>query len=175
MERTRAYENYPMWLVLFTGLFSILLYGVGLIIILQAGLVFALAYILYILILEYRLLRYHCTHCYYWGKTCGFGRGRLSSFLFKKGSEDLFCEKEVTFRDMIPDLLVSLIPVLTGIVLIILSFNIFILAGIIIILLLSTFGNSFIRTKLVCRSCVQKEDCPAYNLFNKENHHPEKN
>jgi hypothetical protein len=117
---------------------------------------------------EYRLIRYHCTRCYYWGKTCGFGKGRLSSWFFKKGDSLKFCSNEMSWKDMIPDLLISLIPFVTGIVLIVIKFDFIILIALILLVLLSTMGNGYIRGNLTCKYCVQKElGCPAEKLFNK--------
>ena len=56
---------------------------------------FALVYLAYVLALEYRLICYHCVNCYYWGKICGFGRGRISYRLFKQGNPQDFCHKQI--------------------------------------------------------------------------------
>jgi hypothetical protein len=107
--------------------------------------------------------------CYYFGKTCGFGKGRISALFFKKGDVSKFCSQPMTWKDMIPDMLVMLLPVLSGIVLIILHFNLFILLSIIGLVILATFGNSYIRGSLTCKYCKQKElGCPADQLFNKK-------
>ena len=69
---------------------------------------------------------------------------------------------------MIPDLLVSLIPFITGIGLLILNFNLLLLAALLLLSILTTSGNGFIRGKLTCKNCKQRElGCPAYELFDK--------
>jgi len=69
---------------------------------------------------------------------------------------------------MIPDLLISLIPFITGIILIIIEFDYRILIVLVLLVFLTTTGNGFIRRKLTCRYCGQKElGCPADKLFNK--------
>jgi hypothetical protein len=51
----------------------------------------------------------------------------------------------------------------------IIEFDWLILAAVILLMLLSTAGNGFIRGNLTCRYCGQKElGCPAYKLFNKD-------
>jgi len=167
MNTPLSYENYPTGTVILSGIFSLTLYTLGFLIILKLGLVFSLFYLLYVFILEYRLIKYHCTKCYYWGKTCGFGKGRLSSWFFRKGNPSEFCTKKLTWKDMIPDMLVSLVPVIIGIILLILEFNIILLSALLLLILLTTMGNSFIRGSLTCKYCKQRElGCPADALFN---------
>ena len=165
MDTIKTYESYPIGIVIQSNFVSLGIYALGLFIVLKLGLVLSLFYLLYILALEYRLIRYHCTTCYYWGKTCGFGKGRLSSLFFKKGDVAKFCAKDMTWRDMIPDILVSLIPVVIGITLLMIQFDIMLL--LVLLLLLTTVGNGYIRGKLTCRFCKQRElGCPADLLFN---------
>jgi len=136
----------------------------------QASRIISIFYLIYILALEYRLLKYHCTTCFYWGKVCGFGKGRISSWFFLKGDISKICSNEMSWKDMIPDLLVSLFPFVTGIVLLVFEFDYTILIILILFMFLTTVGNGFIRGKLTCRYCKQKElGCPADKLFNKSN------
>ncbi len=169
METVNKYENYPAGTVILSNLVSLGIYGIGFMIIFRTGFIFSILYLLYILILEYRLIKNHCTNCYYWGKTCGFGKGRLSSWFFKKGDTSKFCIKNMTWKDMIPDILVSLTPMIAGIILLILKFDFVLLSALLLLLLLTTTGNGFIRGKLTCKYCKQRESgCPANKLFNKE-------
>jgi hypothetical protein len=65
--------------------------------------------------------------------------------------------------------MVSLIPILVGIVLLIIHFNLLILLAVLLLVLLSSIGNSFVRGSLACKYCKQKElGCPADKLFNKK-------
>lgn len=168
MESTN-FENYPLKSVLVSNLVSISIYLLGFLIILKSGLVFSLFYLVFILAFEFRLIRYHCTNCYYYGKICGFGKGRISAWFFKKGDPAKFCNRDLTWKNMIPDMLITLIPFIVGIVMLILDFNFFILAALIVILVLTSMGNGFVRGSLTCNHCKQKElGCPADMLFNKE-------
>ncbi len=169
METDKSYENFPVWIVMLSNLVSLSIYGLGFLIMIKLGVIASFLYLIYIAILEFRLLRYHCVNCYYWGKTCGFGKGRLSSIFFKRGDVSKFCAKEFTWKDMIPDLLVSLIPVATGIYLLIVKFDIIILIAILLLIILTTAGNGFIRGQLACKFCKQRElGCLAEQLFNKK-------
>lgn len=169
METAKSYENYPIWIVILSNLLSLLIYGLGFIIMIRLGIIISILYLIYVSIFEFRLVRYHCVNCFYWGKTCGFGKGRVSSWLFKKGDVSRFCVKKMTWRDMIPDILVSLIPLVVGIILLILKFDFILLIAMLLLLFLTTMGNGFIRGTLTCKYCKQKElGCPADTLFNKE-------
>jgi hypothetical protein len=164
----RRYENFPVWIVILSNLVAFLIYGLGFLVLHRLGLLFSVGYLVYVLALEFRLLRNHCTNCYYWGKTCGFGKGRLSSLLFKKGDIAKFCDNNITWKDMIPDVLVTLIPLGAGIYLLAMDFDFIILSILFLLVFLTTMGNGFVRGTLTCRHCKQKElGCPADLLFNK--------
>jgi len=77
METINRYDNYPARVVILSNLVSLGIYGLGFMIIYRLGLAFSFFYLIYILIFELRLIRNHCTNCYYWGKICGFGKGRV--------------------------------------------------------------------------------------------------
>ena len=70
METRKCYENYPFWMVIISNIVSLSIYIIGGFLVYQIGLIWFLLYILYILILEVKLLRGHCVNCYYFGKTC---------------------------------------------------------------------------------------------------------
>jgi hypothetical protein len=113
-------------------------------------------------------MRFHCTKCYYWARRAEFGRGKVSAWFFKQGDPSQFCLKELTWKDMIPDFLLTLVPLLTGILLLILEFRTGVLLALVVMVLLTTIGNALIRGKLTWRHCKQRElGCPADALFNK--------
>ncbi len=166
METLKKYENYPFWIVILSNLVSFFIYGLGFFIMHKTGMIFSMLYLAFILIMEFRLMRYHCINCYYWGKTCGFGKGKISSWFFTKGDMSKFCIKEMTWKDMIPDMLISLIPLITGIVILVIQFDYILLSALLLLILFTTTGNGIIRGKLTCRYCKQKElGCPAEKLF----------
>jgi hypothetical protein len=169
METGKRYENYPVWIVILSNLLSVVIYGLGFFIMFSVGFIVAILYLLFVIAMEFRVIRYHCVNCFYWGKTCGFGKGRISSWFFKKGDVLKFCTKDMTWKDMIPDILVSLIPLVTGIILLILKFDLILLFAMLLLVFLSTTGNGFIRGKLTCNYCKQRNlGCPAEQLFNKK-------
>jgi hypothetical protein len=111
-----------------------------------------------------------CVNCYYYGKICAFGKGKLSSIFYPKGQPEQFRQKKITWRDIVPDFLVFMIPVLAGILLLIQEFTWIILILIIALFLLGFLGNALVRGQLACRYCKQREiGCPAEQLFDKKN------
>jgi hypothetical protein len=168
MEENAGYESYPWRIVVLSNLVSLGIYGLGAFIIYQVGWIWMTIYLAYILILEIRLLRGHCVHCYYYGKACAFGKGRLSSLLFKRGDPESFSKMSITWWAMVPDILVGLVPIGVAIVILVRDFSWVILAAVIGVLLLATVGNGAVRGSLSCKHCKQRElGCPAERLFQK--------
>jgi hypothetical protein len=167
MKQQKCYENYPFWIVLFSNIVSIAIYAAGAIVLFQISWILMALYILYILLLEIMLLRKSCVNCYYYGKFCAFGQGKLCSLFFKKGDTNKFAHKIMTWKDIAPDFMVSLIPIVAGIILLIIDFNWLVLAMVLVVILLTFIGNGFVRGSLACKYCKQrKAGCPAERLFN---------
>ena len=167
MESSKTFESYPIQIVILSNLVSLSIYFLGSVIIFKTGWAFFAIYLGLILAVELRLIRDHCTNCYYWGKTCGFGKGRLSYLFFKKGDPLKFCNKQISWKEMIPDLLILFLPVIGGVVLLLIKFDLLLLFCLIILVGLTTAGNGFVRGNLTCKHCKQREiGCPAEKLFN---------
>ena len=163
-----TYENYPRRIVLVSNLNAVAISIIGAIIIFQIGIFWFIIYILYVIYMEFRLLQKSCRNCWYYGKYCAFGKGKLSALIYPKGKPEKFLSKKITRKDLVRDALISVIPIIIGIVLLTNSFNRRILIGIIVIALLMTQGNSCIRWQLACKHCKQGElGCPAKQLFDK--------
>jgi hypothetical protein len=168
MKQPKPFENYPCWIMLISNAVSIAICLIGAYIIYQLGILWLILYLLYILGLEIRLMKHSCVNCYYYGKFCAFGKGKLSSLFFKKGNPKDFIKRKITWKDILPDFLVSIIPILAGIILLILDFSWPILLSIIILVILTSVGNGFVRGSLACKFCKQRKiGCPAEQLFNK--------
>ena len=169
MKKEVYFENYPLPIVFFSNLVSILIYLIGIFIIYQIGLLWLILYLVFIGILEFRLIKGHCTNCYYYGKTCAFGKGKISSMFFKKGNPKNFCRKQMTWKDIIPDFMVSLIPFIIGIILLIRDFDWILLSFVVLLFVLTFIGNGIIRSQLACKYCKQRKiGCPAQKLFEKK-------
>jgi hypothetical protein len=168
MQEPGCKENYPTAIVIGSNLLSLLIYGIGAFILFRFGIIWVIGYVFFILILEFRLLSGHCVDCFYYGKTCAFGKGRLSSLFYQKGNPEKFSQMTLTWKDILPDFLMFMIPVLAGILLLIQEFTWIVLILIITLFLLGFLGNALVRGQLACRYCKQREiGCPAERLFNK--------
>jgi hypothetical protein len=166
VEQTKTYERFPFWIVGLSNLLTILIYGLGAYILWGFGIWLSGLYLLYCLWLELRLLKESCVNCYYYGKVCGFGKGKLCSWLFKKGDPRKFCETEISWASMLPDFLVLLGAVLGGIILLFQNFTWLLVGVLALLIVLSLSGNAVVRGSLACKYCRQRElGCPAAKLF----------
>jgi hypothetical protein len=166
MGEPRVYDQYPVWMVLASNFLSFSMYLAGAIILYQLGLIWLVLYVLFVLLLEFRLVRGHCVDCYYYGKTCAFAKGRLSSLFFPKGTPEHFSRRLITKKDLIPDFLVFFIPLVVGSALLIREFSWILLILVIALFILGFAGNAVVRGQIACRYCRQKEiGCPAQRLF----------
>lgn len=168
MQEPATREQYPVPIVIVSNLVPLLIYVIGAYLLAGLGMVWAAAYVIAIFMLEYRLLCRHCVDCYYYGKTCAFGKGRVSALFFCKGRPERFDRLEITWKDILPDFLLFMVPVFAGILLLVRNFSITLLILVIALLLLGFLGNALVRGHLTCRYCRQREiGCPAERLFDK--------
>jgi len=169
MKEITCYENYPFWIVILSNIVSFTIIAAGAFVMYKIGWVWLILYILYNAFLEIRLLRRSCVNCYYFGKVCAFGKGKLSSLFFKKGDTNKFIEDKIKWIDIVPDLMVSIIPIVAGVVLLIINYSWVIITMVLLLLMLSTVGNGLLRGSLACKYCRQREiGCPAEQLFNRD-------
>jgi hypothetical protein len=169
MEDIRTYEDFPGWMVILSNIVAISIYATGAYILAGFGVFVSILYLLYCLWVEIGILRKSCVYCYYYGKMCGVGKGKLCSLFFKKGDPQRFIEKEITWSAMLPDFMVIIFPMVGGIILLVRDFSLFLLAIMVLLLLLFSGGNAVIRSSLMCKYCKQREiGCPADRLFNKD-------
>jgi len=168
MQNKDGYENFPVWIPLLSCALSLSIYTLGALIFSQLGMLFIVLYIMFCLWIELRIFQKSCVNCYYYGKTCGLGRGKLCALLFKKGNSEEFVNKEISWKDLLPDFLVLIFPLAGGIIILMRDFSWLVLTLMVILAVLSVGGNAVMRGSLACKYCKQKElGCPAERLFNK--------
>jgi len=169
MQNNKAYENFPFWIPLLSCVLSLSIYALGAFIFSQLDFFFTVLYLMFCLWTELKILKGSCVNCYYYGKTCGLGRGKLCALFFKKGNPEEFAKKEISWKDLIPDFMVLIFPLVGGIIVLIRGFTWLILALMAGLAILWLGGNALIRGSLACKYCKQKEltGCPAEQLFNK--------
>lgn len=167
MEKQKLYEkgleNYPKATMILTNVLLLLWFGFaayGMSALMLVGLpIISIVYLLFALVMLGFVLRKHlCTNCYYYGKWCGTGWGKLSSYLFKEKSGN--CELGMKLAGMTWGLL-TVIPIIAIPVAIFLHRGFLItggicLAGFLIIMMVSQFGR-----KKGCAQCKMRYICKA--------------
>ncbi|MBW2981716.1 hypothetical protein KY343_02440 [Candidatus Woesearchaeota archaeon] len=166
----KYYESYPIWSILLANVLFLLVYFFGAYIMFRLHLITGILYIVYILLMEYFVYKEACPHCYYYGKLCFSGRGKLAKLLYKKGDPKKFCEREMKFKDLIPQMLVVLVPIIVGIALLISrGFHLLTLIAVLYPVFNWFFINPILYGKLACPHCKQgKKCCPALDFFKKK-------
>lgn len=168
MKENHCYENYPLGTVAISALLSYSIWIIGFYILLGFGILISVLYLVYCLIMEFRVLTKSCVNCYYYGKMCFSGKGKVCGALFKKGESGGFADRKISWKEILPDFFVSIIPIVGGMILLLTTFSWPVLISMIVILLLMTVGNSLVRGSLACKYCRQREiGCPAQKLFEK--------
>ena len=169
MSEVECHESYPIRTVILSNLLSLSIYGIGAFILASLFVWLIIPYLLYVLWLEARVLKRSCVDCYYYGKVCAFGKGKLCALFFKKGNPQNFAADKITWVQLLPDFLVSLIPIAVGIFIVVTDFSALFLALLLILIALSFGGNAIVRGSFACKYCKQREiGCPAEKLFGKE-------
>jgi len=167
--KNEVYEQFPWPLVLLCVAVNILIYAIGAYLIAPLGIIIVALYLLYCLWMEIRVSIMSCRDCYYYGKRCAFGRGKICSLFFKKGSPERFKKKKISWINLVPDLLVSLIPLAIGGFYLVQSFSWLRLSFILVLVMIAFPVTGFVRSSISCKFCKQKEiGCPATQLFAKD-------
>ena len=169
MKDIKSYENFPIWVPLSEILISVISYVIGAIILSRFGVIFSILYLVYCTCAEIFVIMRSCKNCYYYGRMCGLGKGKIASLFVKKGDTKKFAERDISLVQMIPDFMVIIFPIAGGILLLILDFSIILVALMIVMVILFFGGTAFIRGSFACKYCRQKEiGCPADKIFNKK-------
>jgi hypothetical protein len=168
-KKSKTFNNFPLPMVLISNLLSVFIYVLGAFVLAKFGLIWAAVYLLYCLAMEANLFRRSCVHCWYYGKLCGLGKGKLCAKFFKKGHPEKFGKEGAGLLKLIPDFLVFIIPLAGGGILLIMDFSWGLLGILGLLLVLATVGNGVVRGQLVCKYCRQRLiTCPAEKFFNRK-------
>lgn len=167
MSDIQTYERFPAWIVLVCNLVSWSIYAIGAYVLARLWIWLLVPYLLYALWLEVRLLRTGCVDCAYYGKACAFGKGRLCAIAFEQGDPQRFAEHEISWAEMLPDFLASILPLIGGILLLVTDGWDWLIAVLLTLLLVLAFiGTGLVRGTFACKYCKQREiGCSAYEMF----------
>ena len=161
-----TYQKYPISTVILANTVTFFTYALGVAIFLQLRFELAVAFFAYCIWMEIRLLRGSCVNCYYYGSRCAFGKGKICALIFPKRNRANLTAHKFTWKNLIPDFLVLVLPLLAGIVSLIQHFSVVMLLAMVVITLLATWGNAMVRGSLACAHCAQRElGCQAAQFF----------
>ena len=168
-KKPKIYESYPIRMVLLTNLLMLTIYFAGAYIMFKLHLITGILYLVYLIILEFQTYKEGCINCCYYKKRCAFGKGIIAGVFFKKGNPKKFSERELKAKDFIPQMLVTLIPLIVGTALLISrGFNIWILIATVYPVFSWFALNPIIYGKIACPHCKQGSICcPALKFFTK--------
>ncbi|RLI55425.1 MAG: hypothetical protein DRO93_11945 [Candidatus Thorarchaeota archaeon] len=157
----KGFEEYPITTVITQNLFFLIYFGIGFIGLLPLKLfnipIISLLYAIFLIVMLLFVLRKHlCTNCYYYGKRCSTGWGKLSSLMFKERSGNY--ESGIKLAGITWGL-ATLMPVIGIIISLILNFTIYELG--LILLFISLTPVNFILHKNSCKKCKMRNICPA--------------
>jgi hypothetical protein len=169
MEPVRPHENFPVSMILFAVLVTVSIYALGVVILSGFGKSMAALYLLYCLGVEIHVMSMSCVDCCYYGKWCALGRSKVAPFLFRQGDPKRFASKCMSWKELLPDMLVLLIPLVGGVAILIQGFSWSLAMMLAAFLALSFGGNYLVRSKIACKYCRQRElGCPAERFFGRQ-------
>lgn len=152
-------EEYP-WTVVLSGNFMMLLWiGLGTFACYFLSPMAAWIYLGVSLLAVFVVLRGAvCTRCYYYGKRCHIGWGKLASLFFKQGNiEELNDCIGGKAAPMVYGLL-SLVPLVLGTISTIIDFSILKIAVLAVLLLIGFYSGAISR-KSACKECKMRNYC----------------
>jgi len=168
MESLKPYEDFPASKIVPAVLLSFSIYALGASILSGFGIPATVIYLLYCIGTEIHVMKTGCVDCFYYGKWCAFGKGKVAPLLFKRGDPARFTAKSISWKELLPDMFVVLIPLAGGIALLIRGFSWGVTLMLALLLALAFQGNYLVRSKIACKYCKQRElGCPAEQLFSK--------
>jgi hypothetical protein len=109
-----------------------------------------------VVVVQILLKKHNCSGCYYYGKTCHLGWGKLASWMFKQDSGNLKTGVRLSLFYIISPPLFLAAGILIGILLV-MGMQYWILVGVYVALNLIAF---VIRTK-GCKACAMRKVCPG--------------
>lgn len=160
----QTYESYPFSTVCLSMLQTVLSYVLGaLIFYFAGGILLGFGYIVLCLIVLLLSMRFRCTFCYYYGKKCPSGLGRLSKSLFSKRDAADFANPRNVSIVAIPSFGLLFLPLVVGLVFVFIRFSWLLLFLFIAYFLIAISAGFPLRKDLLCKHCRQGEiGCPAY-------------
>jgi hypothetical protein len=167
MSQPQTHERYPALIVVVTNLVSLAIIAIGAYVLATLWIWLLVPCLLYCLWLEYRLLQTACVNCSYYDEACAFGKGKLCAVVFAQGDPQTFGNRDISWLAVLPDFLVSILPLIGSIALLVLRGWNWLTVALLVLLLAFAFGApSAVRNSLACKYCKQRQIAwPAHELF----------
>ncbi len=157
-EEFKFYHDYPLSTVLLRWLFLGAAFGLGIYILLKFEPVLAYIYVFYgAICLTLILPLSRCVYCYYHGRRCDCGFGKVAAYLFPKKDESQYNSKYAYFT---LTYLFWLLPGLLGFIQVLRKKS---LLALLVFLgfLLALLLERVVLKNLGCKNCHQREICPG--------------
>ena len=161
-----CYESFPKS----TVIYNLLTLGgaivVGVIVLAQLGIWFAVGYLALLALTGYGVLASICTRCYYYDRRCGTGTGKIVARFFKKGQEEEYGQTASQKAILLLLAVVPLLPLVGGIASLMVSYSTLRLALLVAWLVLLIAGLAP-HPRLVCSHCklAERSCCPIGKLL----------
>ena len=154
-------ERFPLSRIILGNALILLWIGLGTIACWFISYLFAAVYLAAaILMLFFVLRKLICTNCYYYGKRCVIGWGKLSALFFRPGSIERFGTSVGTKAAPLTYALLTLTPLVSSAVG--LMQEVTVPRGAVLVLFLTvSLYTATINRKQACRSCKMKFICPG--------------
>jgi len=163
MEKETHYENYPFGIVCTSIVLTVLSYTVGTVIFYLINSLLGIGYIILCLISIIIGIKFRCTFCYYYGKRCSSGLGKMAKLFFKKGNPNEFRNPKNLMLPAIFSFSVLFLPLIGAIILTIIRFSWIFLILFASYLIIAVVSGFVLKKNLFCKYCKQgKMGCPAY-------------
>ncbi|MEW6103318.1 MAG: hypothetical protein AB1630_05805 [bacterium] len=160
-DQNQYYENYPATIIILRNIFEIVIWGIGVLLLVKFGKWVVISYLIYSALMVAWIMRFRCKYCYYYGKTCTIGYGKVASMFFDRGDNEEFPKK---IKYIIPAILTWILPVIGGVFLLIRNFSVIILILVVVFIVFRFVLSERVLVKYGCQFCYQNHDCPAYQL-----------
>jgi len=164
-QKCTFYSSYPFSIILLRWIFSGALFSWGVYIFIDLKESLAYLYVLYgVASLTLFLPLSRCIHCYYHGKSCNVGWGKIAGYLFPKEDETKYKEKHSYYILIYP---LWLFPGLVSFFQLLLKRNLKYLIIFFGFMGIWFIGKLFLKW-VCCGRCYQRNFCPAVPFRGKE-------
>jgi hypothetical protein len=164
---TERLETYPIKIVCLSASLTIISYLAGAFVLYFFHPVLSGLYLILAVLTLVVSMKLRCTHCYYLGKYCNFGLGKVADIFFSKGDPEEFSNPRKVNVTATFSFGTMLIPIFVGVIIFITNINLFNLGLVVGYILIGIAPNFLVRGNF-CEKCMQGElGCPAYERMKK--------